>query len=43
MTGEGGSKRTKNYVYLIVDKNNQSIFVKEIIKNNRKNIYFCEF
>lgn len=35
--------RTKNYVYLIVDKNNQSIFVKEIIKNNRKNIYFCEF
>ena len=32
--------RTKNYVYLMVDKNNQSIFVDEIIRNNKKNIYF---
>ena len=30
--------RTKNKVYLLVDKNNESIFVKELIKNNKKNI-----
>ena len=32
--------RTKNYVYLLVDKNNCSIFVKEIIKNSSKYINF---
>ena len=30
--------RTKNKVYLLVNKNNQSIFVKELIKNNSNNI-----
>jgi len=30
--------RTKNKVYLIVNKNNESIFVKELIKNNKINV-----
>ena len=30
--------RTKNYVYLFVDKDNPSIFVKEIINYSKKNI-----
>lgn len=30
--------RTKNYIYLFVDKNNPSIFVKEIVKQNMKYI-----
>lgn len=30
--------RTKNYVYLLVDKNNESVFVKELKKDYKKNI-----
>ena len=32
--------RTKNSVYMLVDKNNISIFVKEIIKDYKKYIEF---
>ena len=30
--------RTRNYIYLLVPKNNPSIFIKELIKNNKKDI-----
>ena len=30
--------RTRNYIYLLVPKNNPSIFIKELIKDNYKNI-----
>lgn len=30
--------RTRNYIYLLVPKNNPSIFIKELIKDNSKNI-----
>ena len=30
--------RTRNYIYLLVPKNNPSIFIKELIKDNKKDI-----
>ena len=30
--------RSKNYVFLFVDKNNPSIFIKEILKESKNNI-----
>ena len=30
--------RTKNYIYLLVDKDNPSVFVKELLRNNKKYI-----
>ena len=35
--------RTKNNVYLVINKNNISPFVKELIKNNKKYIEFITF
>ena len=30
--------RTRNYIYLLVPKNDPSIFIKELIKDNKKDI-----
>ena len=32
--------RTKNEIFLLVDKNNQSIFIKEIVKDSKKYIEY---